>query len=180
MQAKSYVRDGHVFGLGAHNPKGHAACILESVRILKGLNIELPGNLLLGFGAGSMPTHGREGFRHDSGHGTGCAHMLAKIPKLDGAIIAKSGTSVTWEEVGFIWLEIKVDGTHNYVGARHYMPYDNPLANASKLILKLEDWFEEYSVRHASESCMPQGSICLLYTSPSPRDQRGSRMPSSA
>ena len=25
-----------------------------------------------------------------------------------------------------------------------------------------------------------QGTICLLYTSPSPRDQRGSRMPSSA
>ena len=25
-----------------------------------------------------------------------------------------------------------------------------------------------------------QGNICLLYTSPSPRDQRGSRMPSSA
>ena len=25
-----------------------------------------------------------------------------------------------------------------------------------------------------------QSSICLLYTSPSPRDQRGSRMPSSA
>ena len=26
----------------------------------------------------------------------------------------------------------------------------------------------------------PQGALCLLYTSPSPRDQRGSRMPSSA
>ena len=27
---------------------------------------------------------------------------------------------------------------------------------------------------------LPQGIDCLLYTSPSPRDQRGSRMPSSA
>ena len=27
---------------------------------------------------------------------------------------------------------------------------------------------------------MKKGSTCLLYTSPSPRDQRGSRMPSSA
>ena len=25
-----------------------------------------------------------------------------------------------------------------------------------------------------------EGMVCLLYTSPSPRDQRGSRMPSSA
>ena len=28
--------------------------------------------------------------------------------------------------------------------------------------------------------CNGQGGDCLLYTSPSPRDQRGSRMPSSA
>ena len=31
-----------------------------------------------------------------------------------------------------------------------------------------------------SFSRFPQTRICLLYTSPSPRDQRGSRMPSSA
>ena len=29
-------------------------------------------------------------------------------------------------------------------------------------------------------STLTQSDICLLYTSPSPRDQRGSRMPSSA
>ena len=31
-----------------------------------------------------------------------------------------------------------------------------------------------------SERVSPRGSICLLYTSPSPRDISGSRMPSSA
>jgi len=145
-----------------HNPKGHGACILESARVLKKLEIELPGNLFLGFGAGGMPTHGRKGFRHDSGHGSGCAHMLASIPKVNAAIIAKSGTSVTWEEVGFIWLEITVAGKHNYVGARHLMPYDNAIANASKLILKLEDWFEGYSERHASQLCRPQGHVAYV------------------
>ena len=30
------------------------------------------------------------------------------------------------------------------------------------------------------EDCAETMGICLLYTSPSPRDQRGSRMPSSA
>ena len=29
-------------------------------------------------------------------------------------------------------------------------------------------------------TCLPSPEACLLYTSPSPRDQRGSRMPSSA
>lgn len=162
FRAEAYVKDGHVFGLGAHNPKGHGACILETAKVLKALNIELPGNLFYGFGAGGMPTHGREGFDHNSGHGSGCEYMLTQIPKVDAAIIAKSGTSVTWEEVGFIWLEVKVAGKHNYVGARHLMPYDNPIANASKLILKLEDWFEGYSERHASALCRPQGHIAHM------------------
>ena len=162
MRAKAYIKDGHIFGLGAHNPKGHGACILETARLLDALDIDLPGDLFFGFGAGGMPTHGREGFRKDSGHGTGCAKLLAHLPKIDSAIIAKSGTSVTWEEVGFIWLEVTVAGKHNYVGARHLMPYDNPIANASKLVLKLEDWFETYSERHATDLCHPQGHIALI------------------
>ena len=162
FRAKAYVKDSHIFGLGAHNPKGHGACIIEAARVLKALNIKFTGNLFFGFGAGGMPTHGREGFREDSGHGAGCAHMLANIPEVDAAVIAKSGTSVTWEEVGFIWLEVTVEGKHNYVGARHLMPYDNPIANASKLILKLEDWFEAYSERHATELCRPQGHVAQM------------------
>ena len=162
MRAKAYIKDDHIFGLGAHNPKGHGTCILETARVLQELNIDLPGDLYFGFGAGGMPTHGRAGFPHNSGHGSGCAKLLASLPKIDSAIIAKSGTSVTWEEVGFIWLEVTVAGKHNYVGARHLMPYDNPIANASKLILKLEDWFEDYSERHASDLCRPQGHIAHI------------------
>ena len=36
------------------------------------------------------------------------------------------------------------------------------------------------SLPHLAELAASQGWRCLLYTSPSPRDQRGSRMPSSA
>ena len=34
FRAKAYVKDDHIFGLGAHNPKGHGACILEAARVL--------------------------------------------------------------------------------------------------------------------------------------------------
>ena len=39
-------------------------------------------------------------------------------------------------------------------------------------------WFIEQAKAHGCETCIFLG--CLLYTSPSPRDQRGTRMPSSA
>ena len=48
------------------------------------------------------------------------------------------------------------------------------------------DYFieEEYEAGIALEGwevkSLREGQACLLYTSPSPRDQRGSRMPSSA
>ena len=41
---------------------------------------------------------------------------------------------------------------------------------ASVFLGNIQDWRDTET----------QGEICLLYTSPSPRDQRGSRMPSSA
>ena len=38
-----------------------------------------------------------------------------------------------------------------------------------------------YCIKHGHWSVFEQATMtCLLYTSPSPRDQRGSRMPSSA
>ena len=39
--------------------------------------------------------------------------------------------------------------------------------------------FDVRAVAHITGGGLP-GNLCLLYTSPSPRDQRGSRMPSSA
>ena len=45
--------------------------------------------------------------------------------------------------------------------------------NAKKML-------EESNGNVDAKTFQEKGCICLLYTSPSPRDQRGSRMPSSA
>ena len=45
------------------------------------------------------------------------------------------------------------------------------------------DWYERNKINHRNYiriNSVKKLFICLLYTSPSPRDQRGSRMPSSA
>ena len=162
MKAQSKVENGFVIGLGAHNPKGHAACIVEAARVLKDLDLHLTGNLFFGFGAGGMPTHARDGIREDSGHGVGCAHLMSTLPRLDGAIIAKSGLAVTWEEVGFIWLEVTVPGTHTYVGSRHLLPYKNAIANAGLLIARLEDWFEQWADDNATDCVRPQGVVSFI------------------
>ena len=42
------------------------------------------------------------------------------------------------------------------------------------------DWANAFRVTHTPTLALVRNNDCLLYTSPSPRDQRGSRMPSSA
>ena len=53
-----------------------------------------------------------------------------------------------------------------------------PLSNGKYVNPKLITWDGE--IRTGFRGTSPKPEDCLLYTSPSPRDQRGSRMPSSA
>ena len=70
---------------------------------------------------------------------------------------AVSGSEVTWTEVS---------GSYNW---NHKLVSDKAFKNGA---------FVSFRVKSAGD--LNTRYICLLYTSPSPRDQRGSRMPSSA
>ena len=70
-----------------------------------------------------------------------------------------------------------------YLHVRHYRPGEllfrqNEIGIGMYFILKGR--IDIYSESNASKDEADILFICLLYTSPSPRDQRGSRMPSSA
>ena len=55
------------------------------------------------------------------------------------------------------------------------------ITNLGKLVLSLARQIEERSIIESGKMYVRTShDSCLLYTSPSPRDQRGSRMPSSA
>lgn len=159
MRADSWVDDGHVYGLGAQNPKGHAACVFAAGEAIRAAGVPLKGNLYLGFGAGGMPSNARPGMRENSGHGAGCAHMIEQLPNIDSAVIAKSGWSVSWEEVGLAWITVRVNGTHSYVGSRHLLPFTNAINDAGRLIARLEVWFSEWAERHRTGLVAPQGVV---------------------
>ncbi|MEM6483851.1 MAG: peptidase dimerization domain-containing protein [Pseudomonadota bacterium] len=165
-RAQSRFDGTHVFGLGAHNPKGHAACILEAARVLSESGIALANDLFLGFGAGGMPTNARVGTRENCGHGAGCQYMLDQGSRIgfnpEVAIIAKSGWSISYEEVGLTWFEVWVHGTHNYSGARHLMPYRNPIVDAARLIQQLDEWLAAWPERHRSGLVAPQGVVSFI------------------
>ncbi|WP_067460956.1 M20 family metallopeptidase [Actinomadura macra] len=163
MLARAVVRGDLVQGLGAGNPKGHAACVLVAFEALAASGAELAGDVVAGFGAGGMPTFAIEGIgtpgRANTGHGIGAGFLAERGFTTDHAVIAKPGWTVSHEEVGLVWLDIIVPGEHTYVGSRHRMPYRNAVALSGTVANRLEDWFEKYAVRHEHGTMRPQGVV---------------------
>jgi len=149
-----------VTGLGAHNPKGHVACVMAALEAIAAADVPLTGRVLAGFGAGGMPTNARhDSGRRNTGQGVGASFMLEQGVWADAAIIAKSGWAVSWEEVGLAWIDVNVHGIHTYVGARNRLPYDNPIVAAGRVAAFLDAWFERYAARHAAGLVEPQGVV---------------------
>jgi len=160
MTTQAYVRDGDVVGMGAENPKGYAACVVAAAQAIKAAGVPLRGSLLVGLGAGGMPTNRRPLLqKFSAGQGAGCAFMLEQGIRGDFAIIAKPGWSVAWEEVGLCWFKVIVRGDLNYTGVRHVVKGRNPIVHAAKVIASLEKWFSEYTEKNTSGLVAPQGSI---------------------
>jgi acetylornithine deacetylase/succinyl-diaminopimelate desuccinylase-like protein len=169
LRPVAHVADDLVRGLGASNPKGHAACVLAAAEALAGAVADtgraLTGDLLVGFGAGGMPTNARPGVgnpRRNTGQGVGCSFLLEQGVWPDYAVIAKPGWSVSWEEVGLTWFEVVVRGTHTYVGSRHRLPYANAVDLAGQLVTGLERWFPRYAEAHTDGLVAPQGVVAWI------------------
>lgn len=163
MRPRATVHDDLVVGLGASNPKGHAACVMMAAEAIALAGIPLTGDLVAAFGAGGMPTNARPGStRLNTGQGAGCSFLLEQGVWTDYALIAKPGWTVSWDEVGLVWFEVTVHGTHTYVGSRHRLPYDNSVARAGEVARHLEEWFVEYADRHTSGTVAPQGIVSSI------------------
>lgn len=163
MLAQARDEGPFVSGLGASNPKGHAACILVLAEALGEVKPALAGDVVVAFGAGGMPTNAVEapGYpaRANTGQGVGCSFLLERGWHTDHAVIAKPGDFVAHDEVGLCWFEIAVPGIHTYAGSRHRLPYRNPIVTAAEVVTRLERWLAEYPARHRTATAAPQGVI---------------------
>lgn len=163
MLPRATVHGDLVQGLGAGNPKGHAACVLVAVEALARSGVDLPGDVVAGFGAGGMPSFvvdgvGAEG-RLNTGHGVGASFLLERGYTTDRAVIAKPGWNVSHEEVGLVWIDVLVPGIHTYVGSRHRLHYRNAVVLAGEVASHLEGWLVDYAARHESGTMRPQGIV---------------------
>ncbi|MSQ72273.1 MAG: deacylase [Betaproteobacteria bacterium] len=160
MQPIATTTDGLVIGLCAENPKGFASCVIAAAEAVVRAGVPLRGDLLVGLGAGGMPTNMPAGSgRYNTGQGNGCSFMLEQGFRADFAVIAKGGWAVAWEEVGLAWFRIRVHGDLGYTGLRRRLHNRNPIVLVARLIEGLEAWFPEYTRMNTSGLVEPEGSI---------------------
>lgn len=166
MLPRATLHGDLVQGLGAGNPKGHAASVMVALEALATSGVELPGDVIGGFGAGGMPSFAIDGLgtagRENTGHGVGAAFLLERGFTTDYAVIAKPGWTVSHEEVGLVWLDVLVPGIHTYAGSRHRLPYRNAVALAGEVAGHLESWLDEYADRHEHGTMRPQGIVSSI------------------
>ncbi|MEV4840993.1 peptidase dimerization domain-containing protein [Nonomuraea sp. NPDC049486] len=163
---RAQVRDGYVIGLGANNPKGHAAAVLAAGIAIRRSGVSLPGTLRIGLGGGGMPTNAGDAPEPPPtrriGHGAGCGYLLEQGGLPDAAIIAKSGDAVAWEEPGLTWFKISVRGRLSYAGLRGTGLHRNPILAAQPVIDALEGWFDSYAERNERGLVRPQGAVTAI------------------
>jgi len=161
LQSKATREGEYIIGLGADNPKGHAACAAMALKAVIKAAVPLKGTVILGLPAGGMPTNSwdPENTRKNVAQGVGCEYMLQQGIYPDFAIAAKPVYAVSWEEAGLCWFKIGVKGNCAYTGTRHMLPYKNSIVDAAKVIQGLEEWFPEYARRNASGNVAPQAQI---------------------
>ena len=162
LRTKAIIENGSVVGLGAVNPKGFATCVVIAAEAIKRAGIKLRGSIVVGLGAGGMPTNKSQKTSLPNWHigqGAGCSFMLEQGVRGDFAIIAKPGWAVAWEEVGLCWFKVMVKGNLGYVGTRHTAAYSNAIVNATTVIQELEKWFPLYADRNRSGLVAPQGVV---------------------
>lgn len=154
-----------VIGLGAENPKGHAACIIMALAAIARAKIPLRGSLIAGFGAGGMPVNRSPDpqiTRPNVAQGSGCAFMLEHGVRPDFAVIAKPGDAVSYEEVGLAWFEVELRGDYWYAGIPRRPEGRNAVLDAAAVAGKIDAWFPQYTARNTSGLVAPRGSVSAI------------------
>lgn len=161
MIAQGFATGDLVCGLGAANPKGMVATLVEVASALKEAGLPLIGDLQIGFAGGGMPVNLAD--RGNYGMSDGVYHLLTRGVAPDFAIIMKPVPRVYSEEPGMCWFKVVVRGTLGYAGIpRGAAGYRGSIAPAARLIEELEAWIPTYTARNTAGEIAPEGHLAAV------------------
>ncbi len=161
MRPVARVEGDLVFGLGASNPKCMVAGLTELVHAVKDADVELTGDLAVGFAGGGMPWSVAS--RDHVGLSTGVYHLLNRGMYPDYCAVLKPRWAIFPEEPGMGWFKVSVYGDLGYAGITRGTPgFRSSIVPAATVIQEIEAWLPEYTARNTSGTVLPEGWIAAV------------------
>lgn len=156
---RAYIKDGHVYGLGAYNMKGGIAAAVCAVGALVKSGIKLRGDVIIAAVAGESekaPVDGAlRSFRGPvyRGGGVGTRYYITHGPIPDMAIVCEpTALWVTNADTGYVWVKVIVKGTGSKLAARGARSAVSAVSLMTRVVQTIEAWAPEYCARHVFDS----------------------------
>ena len=165
FKPKAVLRDGWIWGLGAHNMKSGLASALVAVEAICREGIALRGDILYGGVVGETEKAAIDEFKGSgvAGYGVGTRHMVLHGITGDYAILCEpTGLAVCTANLGAIWAKISIGGTVSHAAFSRHPSVINAITEMQELILRLKKWIDAYEASHVFMGEHPNVTISAI------------------
>jgi acetylornithine deacetylase len=148
-QPKAVVKDGWIYGMGAHNMKGGCAAFLAAAEAIMKAGVELRGDLLLALVGGEIERHAVNQYQGPSFRGGGCGtkHFVTNGGIADMAVVGEpTRMMLVNEHVGSVGVRITTRGMPAPLRVEDHG------SNAIKKMQVLLDEFDAYAKEYAERN----------------------------
>jgi acetylornithine deacetylase/succinyl-diaminopimelate desuccinylase-like protein len=152
---QAYIKEGHVYGLGAHNMKGGVAAAVCAVSALARAGVKLRGDVIIAAVAGESekaPVDGAlRSFRGPiyRGGGVGTRYYITHGPVPDVAIDCEpSSLWVSNADSGYVWVKLIVKGNAGRLAERGMRTATSAVTVMTHVVQAIEAWAPDYAERH--------------------------------
>jgi acetylornithine deacetylase len=165
FKPRALVRDGWVWGLGAHNMKSGLACALVAIEAIAKAGIKLSGDISFGAVVGEIekvPVEEFQGVEY-SGYGIGTRHLVTHGITADFALLAEpTGLRIARANMGCIWLRLRLSGTVAHSAMAHRPEVVNAIAVMHELQSDIMRWARDYQAAHQYMGEHPNVTIAAI------------------
>jgi acetylornithine deacetylase/succinyl-diaminopimelate desuccinylase-like protein len=155
----AYIKDGHVYGLGAYNMKGGIAAAVSAVGALAKSGIKLRGDVIVAAVAGESEKAPVDGALRSflgpiyRGGGVGTRYYITHGPVPDMAIVCEpTALWVTNADAGYVWVKLIVKRAGGWAAARGTLGAVSAVSLMTRVVQTIEAWAPEYRERHVFDT----------------------------
>jgi acetylornithine deacetylase len=155
FQPRSFVRDGHIWGLGISNMKGALACYVEAVRAIREAGTPLAGDIVIAAVVGEIEkSQWGEEFRGREyrGYAAGSRYLPVHGGIADMCILGEpTEQRVVLGHFGAMWARVSTAGPFIHTAFTAGRLEENAIVRMQRVLADVLEWIPEWERRSAYE-----------------------------